>query len=124
MHLSEIAGSALSALMGRLVRTVIAALALLLFGLIALYYLTTAGLVALETSYGVVYARLIVGAVYAVAAAIPFVFLMVNRPKAAIAAPTGDGQMSPRNAQITMLVEAVMLGYMLASKTGRARAEH
>jgi hypothetical protein len=123
MQISEIAGSALSALMGRLVRAVIAALALLLFGLIALYYLTTAGLVALEASYGIVYARLIVGAIYAVAAAIPLVILMVNRSRPAVAVQTGEGQMSPRNARITMLVEAVMLGYMLATKTGRTSAK-
>ena len=119
MQLSEIAGSALSAVFGRLVRQLVAALALLLFGLIALYYLTTAGLVALEASYGVLYARLIVGVIYAIAAAIPLVVLVVNRAKPAIAAPAGDGQISPRNMQITMLVEAVMLGYMLASKARR-----
>jgi len=121
MQLSEITGAAFSIVFGRLLRRAVAAVAFLLFALVALYYLTTAGLVALETSYGILYARLIVGAVYAVAAAFPLVVLVVNRPKSSIVAPTSDDQISPRNLQITMLVEAVMLGYMLANK---ARREH
>ncbi len=118
MQLSEITGAAFTAIFGRLLRRAIAAVVFLLFGLIALYYLTTAGLVALEASYGILYARLIAGAVYAVAAAVPLVVLVVGRSKTSIGAPAGDGQVSPRNLQITMLVEAVMLGYMLANKAG------
>ena len=125
MQLSEITGAAFSMIFGRLLRRAVAAAAFLLFGLVALYYLTTAGLVALEASYGILYARLIVGAVYAAAAAIPLAGLVVSRSKISIGAPAGDGQISPRNLQITMLVEAVMLGYMLANKTGgHTRREH
>jgi hypothetical protein len=119
MQLTDLTGAAVSVLFGRMLRRLCAVAAFVLFALIALYYLTTGGLVALEASYGVLYARLIVGVVYAVAAAIPLAILVAGRQRAAIAASASDGQMSPRNLQITMLVEAVMLGYMLANKTRR-----
>jgi len=122
MQLSDITAATVSAVAGRLVRRLAAATAVVLFALVALYHFTSAGLVALQMNFGLLQALLIVGAAYAAAAAVLRVTLFATRRKTPITG-SAPGTLSSRNMQITMLLEAVMLGYMLANKTGRTRHE-
>jgi hypothetical protein len=82
------------------------------------YYFTAAATLALETQYGMLDARLVIGAVYtAVAIAVAIVWSMLGKTTST-GAPTLSTQ---RDMQIAMLVEAVMLGYALARKSARTR---
>ena len=83
----------------------------------ALYFFTVAGTIALETRYGALDARVIVGAIYAAVAIITTIVWATRGKPASSSAPVLSGQ---REMQIAMLVEAVMLGYALARKGDRA----
>jgi hypothetical protein len=68
------------------------------------------------------YAEIIVGSIYAMTAAGLFVGLIATRGRsstASLASAAGSG--IARNAQVAMIVEALMLGYMLANKSGSRR---
>jgi len=86
---------------------------------VALYQFTVAGTIALQGHYGDLYARLIVGGVYALLAIISLSVLWAMRPKLADLSRT-PALNNPREMQLVMLVEAVMLGYALARKRERA----
>jgi len=118
MRLSSVTELAIDHPFGRLKRRTIGASVLALFALIALYYLTIAGTQALEAAYGLLHAHLIVAAIYAAAALIALAALWATRRKPLRVDETADALMSPRNAQIAMLIEAAMLGYALARKSG------
>ena len=118
MRLSDVSEIAVSLLFGRLLRRALGAALLVLFSLIAVYHFTIAGTLALDAEVGVLYARLIVAAIYTAAALIVLIVLWATRTKPAISGQTADALMSPRNAQVAMLVEAAMLGYALARKSG------
>jgi len=94
----------------------------LLFVFVALGFFTAAALFALQVNLGLLYAELIVGAVYTVLAGGIFVGLVATRGRSSMV-PTGSGigSSAARNAQIAMVIEALMLGYMLANKTGSRR---
>jgi len=120
MRIDELASLALNTLLGALLRRAAVAAVLVLFALVALYQFTVAGTVALELEYGPLNAHLIVGAVYLVLAFIAMAVLwnMRSRQRTPGSVPAlGE----PRQMQLVMLVEAVMLGYSLARKNGRAR---
>jgi hypothetical protein len=99
-------------------RTLVAAI-FGLFVLIAIYQFTVAGTVALEMQYGPLYAHLLVGLLYSTLALIAVVVLWAMRPRRIETRTPALSE--PRQMQLVMLVEAVMLGYALARKSGRAR---
>ena len=117
MQISQIVETALAAVFGRLLRRAIGAGLFALLALTAIYNLTMASLLALETAYGVLHARLIVGAIYAVAALVVLIVLLATRAKPLIEGPATATPPSSRNMQITMLIEAIVLGYTLATKS-------
>lgn len=118
MRLSDVSEVAVSLLFGRVLRRALGAALLVLFALIAVYHFTIAGTLALDAEVGVLYARLIVAAIYTAAALVTLIVLWATRTKPLITDQTADALMSPRNAQIAMLIEAATLGYALARKTG------
>lgn len=117
MRIDQAAEAVADHLFGRLLRRVLLGLAVIALGVVALYYFTIAGSLALETQYGALDAWLIVGAIYAAAAiACAIWWHLLGRPSTSRAPALNN----PREMQIAMLVEAVMLGYALARKTPRA----
>jgi hypothetical protein len=117
MRIDHVAETVADQLFGRLLRRALIGLAIIVLAIVALYYFTVAGSLALETQYGVVDARLIVGGVYAAAAIACIIWwMLLGRPSTSRTPALNN----PREMQIAMLVEAVMLGYTLARKTPRA----
>jgi hypothetical protein len=118
MRLENIVGLAFDHLFGRILRRALIAFAVAAFGLVAIYYFTAAGTIALEAQYGMLNARIIMGAIYAaVTIAFAIWWWAVRGNTAGSSAPALSTE---RDMQITMLVEAVMLGYALARKGTRA----
>ena len=119
MRTDQIVAMATNHFLARVIRRVLAAMALIIFCFIALYYFTAAGMIALDGQVGALNTRLIVGGVYAALALISLIVLWaggrIGRTRAATPALNG-----PREMQLVMLVEAVMLGYALARKRERA----
>jgi len=117
MQIEQIALGAVEHLIGRLLRRVLVAIAVGVFALIALYHFESSGLLALQVQYGAIDAHLIVGGIFVAAALMGLFALwrMTRKP--------ADTAMLPnaREMQLAMLVEAVMLGYALAQRSGRAR---
>jgi hypothetical protein len=64
------------------------------------------------------YARLIVAVIYVAAALIALTFLMATRTRPLIEDRAADALVSPRDVQIAALIEAAMLGYAMARKSG------
>jgi hypothetical protein len=64
------------------------------------------------------YARVIVAAAYSAAALITLILFWAMRPKPPIENRVAGALTSPRNTQIAMLIEAAILGYTLARKSG------
>ena len=119
MHVDQIVASVASQLVTRIVRRALAAAALAIFTVIAVYHFTAAGMIALDGQVGALDARLIVGTVYAALALISLIFLWaLERTNNTRTASPALG--SPREFQLVMLVEAAMLGYSLARKRERA----
>lgn len=120
MRLTDIAEATVSAIITRLLkRAVIIALAGAL-AIVTLYYASAAGTLALAGSYGLLNAYLIMAGIYAALAAIAVIVFYATRPKPVLQAEQNNAaglMSSPRNMQIAMLVEAVMLGYTLARKS-------
>jgi type VI protein secretion system component VasK len=117
MRLEDIAGLAFDHIFRRIFLRAFIAFAVAAFGIVAIYYFTIAGTIALEAQYGEIHARLIVGAIYAAVAVACAILWAVRGRRASSSAPALSTQ---RDMQITMLVEAVMLGYALARKSSRA----
>jgi hypothetical protein len=117
MRLDQITEIAADHLFGRLIRRALMALAVAALGIVAIYYFTVAGTVALETQYGTLNARLIVGIIYTAVAIIIAIWWAVQGKSANFSTPVLSNQ---RDMQIALLVEAVMLGYALARKGPRA----
>jgi hypothetical protein len=118
MRLSQIPEFAIRHFFSRLKRRAIGAALLVLFTLIAVYHITMAGTLVLEGIYGMLYARLIVAAIYAAAAFIVLIVFWTTRTKPLIKDQTADALVSLRDTQIAALVEAAMLGYAMARKSG------
>lgn len=117
MGLNQITEFVFHHLFSRLKRRAIGTALLVLFALIATYQLTVAGTLALETEYGILYARLIVAAIYLAAALSALIVLWATRSMTPIKAQTADAKMSLRDTQIAALIEAAMLGYAMARKS-------
>jgi hypothetical protein len=117
MQIQDLAGAAMNRLLGRLLRRALCAALLAAFGVIAFYYASAAGTLALSVQFGVLNAYLIMAGIYAVAAIGVLIGLWATRAKS-LPAPKPDSLLAqPRNMQIAMLIEAVMLGYTMARKT-------
>jgi hypothetical protein len=121
MRLSEILELTFSHLFGRLLRRAVGFVLLGLFTLIAIYHLTVAGTLALEADFGLLYARLIVAAIYAAAAAVTFIVLWATRTRPLPQSRIAGEPTSARPLQLAMLIEAGLLGYSLARKAPRDR---
>jgi len=119
MRLDQIAGVAVEHLLGRIIRRALLALAMAIFAVVAIYYFTAAGILALAMQFGELEALLIVGAIYTAAggAALGVFWVMGAKPAASTPIPADKA----REMQLVMLVEAVMLGYSLARKRAPAR---
>jgi hypothetical protein len=119
MRVDQIVAAAASHFIARLLRLAVAAVALLIFAVVAVYHFTIAGMIALDGQVGALDTRLIVGGVYAALALVALAFLLARgrrNGKSALAPALG----SSREVQLIMIVEAVMLGYSLARKRERA----
>jgi hypothetical protein len=114
MRLNEVPELAIGLLFGRLLRRALGFALAALFALAAVYHFTVAGTLALDAQFGALYARLIVAAIYTAAVLVALVVLWATRTGQA--ATDARALSAPANAQILMLIEAVMLGYSLARK--------
>jgi hypothetical protein len=101
----------------RIVGRALLALLIAAFTVVAICYFTAAGTMALDAQYGTLYARVIMGAIYAAVAIASAIWWVALSRRTNIGAPPLSNQ---REMQIAMLVEAVMLGYSLARKGSRA----
>lgn len=124
MRLTDIAEATVSHLIGRLLRRAILFVVLGVFAIIAFYYGSAAGTIALTEQYGSLNAYMIMTAGYAVAAAIVLIIIYATRAKPVFKPLPSQEKAanllsSPRNMQIAMLIEAVMLGYSMGRKSGK-----
>ena len=121
MRLDQIVQVALGQIVGRLVWQAAIATVLAVCAIVAVYHFSVSAVLALERLYTPVAAQLIMGGIYAAISLIALIALWVqkNRSHRAVAVDKPLG--SPRQLQLVMLAEAVMLGYQLARKTSRAR---
>ncbi len=117
MQLNDIVQVTFNQLFGRLLRRALGAALLAAFAVVALYYASGAGTLALTQSYGTLYAYLIMAAIYAAVALIVLIALYATRHKSAGVAKAEDALASPPTMQIAALIEAVTLGYTMARKT-------
>ncbi len=119
MRLTDLAEAMIGPIVGRLVRRAVLFALLGVLAIVTLYYASAAGTVALALEYGPVTAYLIMAGVYAIAAIAVLIAILATRSRPL---PTQDkaaaALSSPRNMQIAALIEAVMLGYTLARKSG------
>jgi hypothetical protein len=104
-------------LLGRLLWRALAAAAAIAFAVAAVCYFSGAGKMALISAYGELTALTIMGIVFAVLALIALIVGWAIARKPA----HGAALANPQNAQLVMLVEALMLGYSLARRGDRAR---
>jgi hypothetical protein len=119
MRLTDIAEATVSQIVGRLMRRAVLFALLGILAIVTLYYASAAGSVALALTYGPITAYLVMAGIYALLAIAVLITILATRPKAAAVQDSlGSPLASPRNMQIAMLVEAVMLGYTLARKSG------
>ncbi len=116
MRIDEVAHFALDRLLGRLIRRAIGFTLLVLFALVALYHFTAAGTLALQAQYGALSAYLTVAALYTAAALITLIALWGTRNGRLPRLNNDTALASPKNMQLAMLVEAVLLGYSLARR--------
>lgn len=119
MRLENIAGIAFDHFFGRLLKRALVAIVIAACTLAAVYHFTAAGTLALQAQYGALNASLIVGAIYSTVAVMGCVALWATGKRPANTGTPALGTQA-REMQLVMLVEAVMLGYALARKTGRA----
>lgn len=117
MQLNDIVQVTFNQLFGRLLRRALGAALLVAFAVVALYYASGAGTLALTQSYGALYAYLIMAAIYGGIALVVLFSLYATRHKSAAVNKAEDALATPPNMQIAALIEAVMLGYTMARKT-------
>ena len=118
MRLDQIAMATVGHLLGRLMWRALIATVMAVVAIVAIYQFSVAGTLELAERYGAIDAHLIVGAIYAVLALGCFIALWVMRARTTETSTPALAQ--GREMQIAMLIEAVMLGYTLARKSGGA----
>ncbi len=117
MQLNDILHVTFNQLFGRLLRRALGAALLAAFAVVALYYASGAGTLALTQMYGALHAYLIMAAIYAVIALVVLTVLYATRRKPAAAAKAEGALDSSATLQVAALIEAVTLGYTMARKT-------
>lgn len=120
MRFEDIIADAVARPMRRLIRRGIAMAIFALFVLVAMYHLTIAGTVALETLYGPLYARLIVVGAYVVLAAATFAYLLATRVRRPAAKTRPKMSRAPTDIRIALLLESLLIGYT----AGRGKSRH
>jgi hypothetical protein len=126
--LIDIAGAAVGRVTGRLARRAAGWILVGVFALIALYQATVALHAYLEIQFGIVQAHLMIAGFYAVATLLLILVLWLSGRKSAkqAARPADESGLfqalsgmanAPRDMQIAMIIEAVMLGYSLSRPT-------
>jgi len=124
MRLTDIAEGAVRQLIARYVKRAILAAVIGALSVVTLYYASASASLALALAYGPLYAHLIMAGIYAIAALIALAAFFATRTRPLPQQSAQDNAAgllsSPRNMQIAMLVEAVMLGYTLARKSGKS----
>jgi len=118
MRLNDLTDLTFDLLFGRLLRRALGAALLAVFLSIALYYASSAGMLALSDAYGALYAYIIMAAFYALATLIVLTVLWATRARPIVTDKPEGALASPRNMQIAMLIEAAALGYSMARKGG------
>ena len=121
MQLDHLAHAAVNQVIGGLVRRLVIAAIFALCAIVAVYHFTIAGTLALEAQVGVLEARLIIAGVYTFAALVAAAVLWRQARLNRLPGSQDKALTSPREMQLIMLVEAVMLGYELARKGVRSR---
>jgi len=119
MQIEHIAGLAFDRIFGRILRRALLLALFAIFALVALYHFTSAGTIGLEIRFGAMQAQLIVAGIYTVFALVSLAIWWGFSRRTAIA--SGPAVTVPREMQMAMLVEAVMVGYSLAKKGERTR---
>jgi hypothetical protein len=114
---ARIAEIVFSYLFGRALRRAMLVVFIGVLTFTAIYHFTIAGTLALEAQYGLLYARLIVGAAYSAAALVTTIIFWAMRTKRPNEKRVVGATAAPRNAQIAMLIEAGMLGYTFGRKS-------
>ena len=117
MPAARIAEIVFSYLFGRALRRAMLVALIGVFTFTAIYHFTIAGTLALEAQYGLLHARLIVGAAYSAAALVTTIIFWAMRTKRPNEKRVVSATPAPRNAQIAMLIEAGMLGYTFGRKS-------
>ena len=117
MPAARIAEIVFSYLFGRVLRRAMLVVFIGVLTFTAIYHFTIAGTLALEAQYGLLYARLIVGAAYSAAALVTTIIFWAMRTKRPNEKRVVSATPAPRNAQIAMLIEAGMLGYTFGRKS-------
>jgi hypothetical protein len=117
VQIDQVAGSVVDQLFGRMLRRALIAAVFVALAIVAIYHFTIAGTLALEQHFSMIETRLIIGVIYAfIALACAIWWLALGRS----ASSRTSALANPREMQIAMLVEAVMLGYALSRKTQRS----
>jgi len=116
MRLNPITRVAFQHLLARMLRRVLLVIGVLVCAIVALSQFTAAGSLALEMEYGALPARLIIGTAYGILGVAGAAAFWAMRGRAA---PVASAPAKKREAHLVMLIEAVLLGYALARKTGR-----
>jgi len=121
MRLDQLVQVGIGQIVGRLVWRAVLATALTICAIVAIYHFSVSGVLALERFYTPLVVQLIVGGIYAAIGLIALIALWVqkNRTNRAVAVDKTLG--SPRQLQLVMLAEAMMLGYQLARRSGPVR---
>ena len=117
MALTDIASATIGRIVGRLMRRVVGWILVGIFALAALYQASVAAVVALEATFGALYAHLMIAGVYALAAiaGVTYLWVTVRRPLL-----DDDYRKTlaklPAQAQLATIVEALLLGYAMARR--------
>jgi cytochrome b len=117
-RLGDLTGAIVGELFGRLLWRAGGVALAALFGLVALYHLTVAAMLKLEMLYTPIEASLWVGVGYAVVALGIVVTIWATRRKRTAQREQITGFLNaPGNAQMAMLLEAAMVGFMAGKKS-------
>ena len=87
----------------------------------ALFYLLSAALLALEPLVGDVYARLLIAAAFVVVGCCAVLLPRLFHTPSVVERAHTEANTLTRDQKIAMIIEAVMMGFSLSSRSKRAR---